>query len=88
MNDAVPRLVNNTGLTLWAGSSVAIPTSSLGASDSDTAEDNITFSISSPHCGMVSLISRPSYPVSSFTQQQLAKVSCRTLLGTQLDYHT
>ena len=72
VNDAVPRLVNNTGLTVWAGSSVALTNAMLGAEDGDTAAANLTFSISSPHCGMVSLASRPAYPVSKFTQLQLA----------------
>ena len=45
----------------------------LGAVDSDSPDTNLTFSISSPHCGMVSLASRPAYPVSKFTQAQLAE---------------
>lgn len=32
---------------------------------------NITYRISSPHCGMVNLISRPTYPVSEFTEEQI-----------------
>ena len=72
VNDAIPRLVNNTGLTVWAGSSVTISTSELGAEDKDSPDTNLTFSISSPHCGMVSLVSRPAYPVSKFSQHQLA----------------
>ena len=73
VNDAIPKLVNNTGLTIFAGSSVVITNDNLGASDADTPDSNLTFSISSPHCGMVSLQSRPAYPVSKFTQQQLAQ---------------
>ena len=71
VNDAIPRLVNNTGLKVWAGSSVVISTSQLGAEDKDSEDQSLTFSISSPHCGMVSLTSRPAYPVSKFSQQQL-----------------
>ena len=71
VNDAIPRLVNNTGLTVWAGSSVLLTNSQLGAEDGDTEEESLVFSISSPHCGMVSLTSRPAYPVSKFSQQQL-----------------
>ena len=72
VNDAIPKLVNNTGLSLWAGSSRPITNTELGAVDSDSPDTNLTFSISSPHCGMVSLAARPAYPVSRFTQQQLA----------------
>ena len=32
---------------------------------------NITYRMSSPHCGMVSLLSRPAYPVSEFTEEQI-----------------
>lgn len=71
VNDAIPTMVNNTGLTLWAGSTVPIRTEQLSATDDDTLPANITFSISSPHCGMASLTSRPAYPVSAFTQAQL-----------------
>ena len=72
VNDAIPRLVNNTGLVVWAGSSVTISNAELGAEDADSPATNLTFSISSPHCGMVSLASRPAYPVSKFSQHQLA----------------
>ena len=72
VNDAIPRIVNNTGLTVWAGSSVPITNNNLGAVDNDTPDANLTFSISSPHCGMVSLQSRPAYPVSKFNQLQLS----------------
>ena len=71
VNDAIPTLVNNTGLQVWAGSSVVLSNSELGAEDRDSEDTSLTFSISSPHCGMVSLASRPSYPVSKFTQHQL-----------------
>ena len=71
VNDAIPRLVNNTGLRVWAGSSVLITNTQLGAEDRDTEEESLVLSISSPHCGMVSLTSRPAYPVSKFSQQQL-----------------
>jgi hypothetical protein len=36
VNDAVPRLVNNTGLTMWAGSTVPITPAHLAAVDDDT----------------------------------------------------
>ncbi len=32
---------------------------------------NITFRISAPHCGLVSLVGRPAYPVSQFTMEQI-----------------
>lgn len=35
-NDAMPRVVNNTGLVLWAGSTVNISTLNLSAEDPDT----------------------------------------------------
>lgn len=72
VNDAIPKIVNNTGLTVWAGSSVPIMNDNLGATDNDSPDSNLTFSISSPHCGMVSLKSRPAYPVSKFNQLQLS----------------
>ena len=71
VNDAIPRLVNNTGLTVWAGSSLVITNTELGAVDMDSPDESLTFTISSPHCGMVSLASRPAYPVSKFSQHQL-----------------
>ena len=73
VNDAIPRLVNNTGLVVMVGSSLPITNTNLGAEDSDSPDTNLTFSISSPHCGMVSLASRPAYPVSKFTQKHLAE---------------
>ena len=36
VNDATPRLVNNTGLTLWAGSTVNLTSIHLAAVDQDT----------------------------------------------------
>jgi len=36
VNDAVPRLVNNTGLNMWAGSSLPITPAHLAALDEDT----------------------------------------------------
>ena len=71
VNDAIPKLINNTGLNLWAGSTKLIATNNLGAVDNDTPNTNLTFSISSPHCGMVSLASYPEYPVTKFTQTDI-----------------
>ena len=72
VNDGLPRIVNNTGLAVWAGSTTVLERDQLAAQDRDTPDTNLTFTISSPHCGLVSLASRPAYPVTRFTQQQLA----------------
>lgn len=37
----------------------------------DCSGSNITYKMSSPHCGMVTLSSRPSYPVNRFNQQNV-----------------
>jgi hypothetical protein len=34
-------------------------------------DSNITFRISAPHCGLVSLTGRPAYPVSQFNMEQI-----------------
>jgi hypothetical protein len=36
VNDALPRLVNNTGLNMWAGTSTLITPAHLAAIDEDT----------------------------------------------------
>ena len=36
VNDALPQLVNNTGLSMWAGSSLPITPTHLAAVDEDT----------------------------------------------------
>eukprot|EP00094_Tigriopus_californicus_P012169 TCALIF_11761-PA protein Name:"Similar to CSPG4 Chondroitin sulfate proteoglycan 4 (Homo sapiens)" AED:0.07 eAED:0.06 QI:0/0.64/0.33/0.86/1/1/15/679/2482 len=71
VNDETPVLVNNTGLEIFAGATVPISSSNLGATDADTDDVNVVFMASGPECGRISLQSIPGRPLTRFTQADL-----------------
>ncbi|KAI5708933.1 hypothetical protein M8J76_006624 [Diaphorina citri] len=71
VNDQVPRLVNNTGLVMYRGSTVPLSSENLACVDLDTVPDNLTYTILSAHHGHTALASSPGEPVYNFTQAQI-----------------
>ncbi|XP_076354877.1 chondroitin sulfate proteoglycan 4-like [Tachypleus tridentatus] len=73
INDEVPYLVNNTGLEVWEGSSAPITSRHLAAADDDSDQEVLTFEISVPRNGYISLKQNVETPILKFTQAQINK---------------
>ncbi|CAB3369577.1 Hypothetical predicted protein [Cloeon dipterum] len=71
LDDEKPKLVNNTGFELYEGAIVAIRHEQLGAVDVDSPVENITFVVSAPRGGFLSLRHAPRNPIERFSQAQL-----------------
>ncbi|XP_055931589.1 chondroitin sulfate proteoglycan 4-like [Argiope bruennichi] len=71
MNDEAPHIVNNTGLDVWEGDVTIITNKHLAAADEDSDPSDITFVISSPSNGYVTLKNDTKTPILSFTQDQI-----------------
>ncbi|XP_043210985.1 chondroitin sulfate proteoglycan 4-like [Amphibalanus amphitrite] len=72
VNDRTPRLVNNTGVTVFAGGAAVVTTTQLDAADADRPPDRLRFLVSAAaECGQVTLTSDPGSPVTAFTRDQL-----------------
>ncbi|XP_054715288.1 chondroitin sulfate proteoglycan 4-like [Uloborus diversus] len=71
VNDEAPHIVNNTGLDVWEGDVTVITSKHLAAKDDDSDTSEITFVISSPSNGYVSLKNDTKTPILSFTQEQI-----------------
>ncbi|XP_059478684.1 chondroitin sulfate proteoglycan 4-like isoform X2 [Neocloeon triangulifer] len=71
LDDEKPKLVNNTGLKLYEGAVIAIKHEQLGAVDVDSPVENITFVVSAPRGGFLSLRHAPRNPIERFSQAQL-----------------
>ncbi|KAF0298611.1 Chondroitin sulfate proteoglycan 4 [Amphibalanus amphitrite] len=72
VNDRTPRLVNNTGVTVFAGGATVVTTTQLDAADADRPPDRLRFLVSAAaECGQVTLTSDPGSPVTAFTRDQL-----------------
>ncbi|XP_013781378.1 chondroitin sulfate proteoglycan 4-like, partial [Limulus polyphemus] len=71
LNDEVPYLVNNTGLEVWEGSSAPITSRHLATADDDSDPNVLTYEISIPRNGYVSLKTDNKTPVLKFTQDQI-----------------
>ncbi|XP_022241093.1 chondroitin sulfate proteoglycan 4-like [Limulus polyphemus] len=71
INDEVPYLVNNTGLEVWEGSSASITSRHLAAADDDSEQEVLTFEISVPRNGYISLKESAKTPIVKFTQAQI-----------------
>ena len=71
VNDHPPVVTINRGLTAIAGASTPVTNASLSASDPDTPDSNLTFTITNPGNGFLAHESRKGIPVLSFTQADL-----------------
>uniref|UniRef100_A0A8D8PVP6 Chondroitin sulfate proteoglycan 4 n=2 Tax=Cacopsylla melanoneura TaxID=428564 RepID=A0A8D8PVP6_9HEMI len=71
VNDQAPRLVNNSGLMMYRGSTVTLTRQHLACIDLDTAPDNLTYTVLSSHHGHPALKTSPGHVVHNFTQAQI-----------------
>uniref|UniRef100_A0A1Y1JQR6 Chondroitin sulfate proteoglycan 4 n=2 Tax=Photinus pyralis TaxID=7054 RepID=A0A1Y1JQR6_PHOPY len=69
VNDQIPMIVNNTGLTMWEGGLSVITNEMLSAVDLDTPADSIVFQILGCWWGNVSIVSEPDSSLRFFTQE-------------------
>ena len=63
--------INNNQLWLNEGQTVVLTTVMLSAQDPDTADTDLTFTVSNVQQGRFEFISNPGVPITSFTQQQV-----------------
>lgn len=72
VNDEKPRIVNNTGLSVWEWNSQLLTVSHLAASDLDSSPSEIRFMISpSSNGGFFSYKEYPSVAIDKFTQEDI-----------------
>jgi len=72
IDDDVPTIAANTGLTVVKGSTNTISTTELSATDTDTSDPTLTFNITAATAnGQLELTTNPGMAITSFTQQNL-----------------
>ncbi|XP_020031479.2 chondroitin sulfate proteoglycan 4 [Castor canadensis] len=71
VNDQPPVLTTNTGLQMWEGTTVPIPTEALRGTDGDSGPEDLVYTIEQPSNGRVVLQATPGSEVRRFTQAQL-----------------
>ncbi|KAF5300206.1 hypothetical protein FQA39_LY11240 [Lamprigera yunnana] len=71
VNDEIPILINNTGLTMWEGGTAVITNDMLAAVDSDFPSDSLVYQIMGSWWGNVSLKSEIDVSLRYFTQELL-----------------
>lgn len=71
VNDQPPILTTNTGLQMWEGATVPIPTAALRSTDSDSEPKDLVYTIEQPSNGQVVLQAALGTGLHSFTQAQL-----------------
>ncbi|KAK5639651.1 hypothetical protein RI129_012143 [Pyrocoelia pectoralis] len=69
VNDEIPIIINNTGLTMWEGGVSVITNDMLAAVDPDTSAAMIVFHILGCWWGNVSIVSEPDSSLRFFTQE-------------------
>ncbi|XP_045048759.2 chondroitin sulfate proteoglycan 4 [Desmodus rotundus] len=70
-NNQPPILTANTGLQMWEGATVPIPTAALRGTDGDSEPEDLVYSIEQPSNGRVVLKGAQGTAVHNFTQSQL-----------------
>ncbi|CAG7786715.1 unnamed protein product, partial [Allacma fusca] len=70
-NDQIPRVVNNTGNWVWAGSSVPISSAQLAAADEDSDANQLVFYIVGTRGGYPAFQDQPDVPLQNFTQAMI-----------------
>ncbi len=72
LDDTAPTLDENAGTTVAEGNTVTLTTAVLDASDVDTLDPSITFTVTTaPTNGQLELTAAPGSAITSFTQAQL-----------------
>ena len=72
VDDDLPTITTNTGITLDEGGTETINTTELQSDDTDTNNDNLIYALTSgPSKGQIELTTGPGVGISSFTQAQL-----------------
>lgn len=69
INDESPKLVNNTGLTMWEGGVALITHEALAAADADQPMETLKYQVISSRWGNVSLLNEPHTSLKYFTQE-------------------
>ncbi|CAH0562469.1 unnamed protein product [Brassicogethes aeneus] len=73
LNNQKPKLINNTGLTMWEGGVAVITNKMLGAIDEDKPPETLKYHVQTCWWGVVSLLSESSSTINYFTQDLLNK---------------
>ncbi|CAL4067980.1 unnamed protein product [Meganyctiphanes norvegica] len=73
INDEAPFVTNNTGLTLWEGSTVPMTSEMLAINDPDTPPSKIEIRVGTPDSGFLFYKNNPSHPLTTFTQEGINK---------------
>lgn len=73
VNDQKPKLVNNTGLTMWEGGVAVITNCMLAATDADRPKEMLRFQVSGCWWGNISLINDADTSLQFFTQELINK---------------
>lgn len=73
VNDQKPRVVNNTGLTMWEGGATVITHCMLAAADSDKPKETLRFQVTGCWWGNVTLVNDPNTLLHFFTQELINK---------------
>ena len=68
VNDQAPKILVNKGLQVWKGSMTQITSDLLNAYDPDTPPEELTYRISSPTNGHISLVTNTFKEIASFKQ--------------------
>ncbi|GJQ68142.1 putative chondroitin sulfate proteoglycan [Trypoxylus dichotomus] len=88
INDQMPRVINNTGLTMWEGGIAIITNSMLAAVDADRPEEVLRYHILGCWWGNVTPASDRHTPLHYFTQEWINKnlVVFRHLNGSEAEF--
>uniref|UniRef100_A0A6P7H1L8 Chondroitin sulfate proteoglycan 4 n=1 Tax=Diabrotica virgifera virgifera TaxID=50390 RepID=A0A6P7H1L8_DIAVI len=71
VNDQKPKIVNNTGLTMWEGGFAYITNEMLAAVDDDKPKEILKYQVQTCWFGIVSLISNITAQLNTFTQDMI-----------------
>lgn len=71
LRNVPPRLAGDLDITVQRGKSVVITTDDINAVDPDDTPDHLTYKVSNPANGFVSLASQAGTPIVTFTQADI-----------------
>ncbi|KAL3865703.1 hypothetical protein ACJMK2_043065 [Sinanodonta woodiana] len=68
LNDRSPKVIINTGLSVWNGSITLITSENLRAVDPDTLSEGVMYRVSSPTNGHIAMLNNTFRKITNFTQ--------------------
>nr|CAB3234042.1 chondroitin sulfate proteoglycan 4 [Phallusia mammillata] len=71
VNDQIPYMVNNTGMTVWVNSVTVVSSDFLSAYDLDSSPADLRYEILPPRNGHLALITDPHQNIINFTQAHI-----------------